>query len=224
MQADSVSIEVEEAEALQGLLLTPEDAWCVCVLAHGAGAGMSHAFMEDAAQALAVRGVATLRFNFPFMARAGGFSRKDTPETAARCVRAAARHAREACTGLPLFAGGKSYGARMTSMADAAQAIDDVRGLVLMGFPLHLAKKPSVARAEHLSRVRQPMLFLQGDRDALADLTLMHGVCSGLPNAHLHVVEGADHGFGVLVRSGRKPEQVMTELADVSAEWMRALC
>jgi len=147
------------------------------------------------------------------------WGRTDPPAVAHGAVRAAVAHARKMAPDLPLFAGGKSFGARMTSQAQAQQPMEDVRGLVFVGFPLHLAKKPAITRAAHLSQVRTPMLFVQGTRDALADLTLMRSVCA-LPQSDLHVVEGADHGFSVLVRSGRSGADVIREIGDSVARWI----
>jgi hypothetical protein len=190
------------------------------VFAHGAGAGMDHPFMAAVAQGLAQRGIAVLRFQFPYVEQ--GSRRPDRPEVAQAAVRAAVAHARELLPGLPLFAGGKSFGGRMTSQAQAAQPLPRVAGLVFLGFPLHPAGKPSLARAEHLQAVELPMLFLQGTRDALAELPLVHQAVARLgPRADLHVVEGADHAFHVLVRSGRTDAQVLDELLDTSAAWMR---
>ena len=199
---------------------TPADAHSVLVLAHGAGAGMQHPFMATLAGALAERGVAVLRFQFPFMQL--GSKRPDPPALAQSAVRAAVDEAGRRWPGLPLFAGGKSFGARMSSQAQAAAPLPGVRGLVFFGFPLHPAGKPSVQRAEHLARVPLPMLFLQGTRDALADLALVREVVSPLADrATLHVVEGADHGFEVLKRSGRANVEVIHELAATAVAWMQ---
>lgn len=203
------------------LLLHPPDAWALLVLAHGAGAGMRHRFMESMAERLARRGVATLRYEFPYWAR--GSRRVDPPAVLERAVRDAVTAGALLCPDLPRFVGGKSLGGRMTTRA-AADGPLNVRGIVLFGFPLHPAKRPGIERAEHLTRVPHPMLFLQGTRDALADLDLLGPVLMPLQEtglATLHVVEGADHGFDVLKRSGRTGDQVLEELADVSAAWMR---
>jgi len=191
------------------------------VLAHGAGAGMRHAFMAALAGALARHGLAVLRFEFPFMAQ--GTKRPDPPAVAQAAVRAAVAEAALQWPQLPLFAGGKSFGARMTSQAQASAALAGVRGLVFFGFPLHPAGQPGVVRAAHLADVQLPMLFLQGTRDALADLDLVRGAAAGLGGrATLHVVEGADHGFEVLKRSGRANEEVIEELATVASAWIGA--
>jgi predicted alpha/beta-hydrolase family hydrolase len=206
---------------LPGLLDEPAQASAGLVLGHGAGAGMAHPFLEQLAQGLASRGVAVLRYQFPFMAN--GSRRPDPPAIAQGAVRSAVAEAARRWPGLPLFVGGKSFGGRMASQAQAAGPLPAVRGLVFVGFPLHPAGKPSSARAAHLGAVRLPMLFLQGTRDALADLDLLGPVVRDLgKGAVLHVVEGADHGFEVLVRSGRTAEQVREELIEAAAGWMLA--
>jgi uncharacterized protein len=223
MQDDitSLRITVDDGSSVSALLQVPRDAFALLVLAHGAGAGMHHAFMGELAGALAGCGVATLRFQFPFME--SGRKRPDDAPVAQRVIRAAVAAAAERGAGLPLFAGGKSFGGRMTSQAQAAQPLDGVRGLVFFGFPLHPAGKPGTGRAAHLAQVRVPMLFLQGTRDVLADLELMRSVVSPLgAHATLHGVDGADHAFHVLVRSGRTDTQVVQELAGTAARWMRS--
>jgi predicted alpha/beta-hydrolase family hydrolase len=205
---------------VSGLFLRPDDAWALYVLAHGAGAGMRHRFMEVVARALAARGVATLRYQFPYVEH--GSRRPDPPGILEATVRAAVAQARELAPSLPLVAGGKSMGGRMTSNTMARRSIDGVRGLVFLGFPLHPPKQPATARAEHLAQVQAPMLFLQGTRDTLADLDLITGVCEGLGGrATLHIVEGADHSFSVLKRSGRTDAQVLDELTDTVTDWVR---
>jgi predicted alpha/beta-hydrolase family hydrolase len=207
---------------VSGLLVRPPDAWALYAMAHGAGAGMRHRFMEEVATALAGQGIATLRYQFPYT-EAGG-RRPDPPAVLEATVRAAVSTAREAAPGLRLIAGGKSMGGRMTSSAMAKAPLEGVSGLVFLGFPLHPAKQPAVTRAEHLDAVASPMLFLQGTRDDLADLALMTSVCGRLgPRATLHVVEGADHSFAVLKRSGRNGREVMEELVTAIADWTRAL-
>ena len=204
-----------------GILLRPPDAWANYVLAHGAGAGMRHRFMESIAHALAERGIATLRYQFPYVEARS--RRPDPPGVLEAAVRAAVAKARDATPDLPLIAGGKSMGGRMTSSAMARRPLEGVLGLVFLGFPLHPSKRPDVSRAEHLDRVESPMLFLQGTRDDLADLELITSVCGRLGSrATLHVVEGADHSFSVLKRSGRTNAEVMEELALTIAEWCRA--
>lgn len=181
---------------------------------------MQHSFLAALAAGLAQRRIATLRFQFPYQEQ--GSRRPDPPAVAQAAVRAAVAEAARQLPGVPLFAGGKSYGGRMTSQAQAAGPLPAVRGLVFVGFPLHPAGKPCVARAGHLDAVDVPMLFLQGTRDALAELPLLRDVTSRLgPRATLHVVDGADHAFHVLVRSGRNAAQVLEELLDAMAEWMR---
>jgi len=202
------------------LLDAPTDAHACYVFAHGAGAGMRHAFMAAIASGLAERRIATLRFQFPFMEQ--GSRRPDTPAVAHDAVRAAIQAASERLPGLPLFAGGKSYGGRMTSQAQAEEPLAEVRGLVFVGFPLHPAGKPSTERAKHLSDVQLPMLFLQGTRDALAELKLVKQTTARIADrASLHIVEAADHAFHVLVRSGRTDAQVREELLDAMAGWMK---
>src|SRR5213082_4069319 len=203
---------------VSGLLLRPADARLLYVLAHGAGAGMRHPFLESLAQRLADRSVATLRYQFPYMERRA--SRPDPPAVAAAKVRAAAAEAARLAPELPVVAGGKSFGGRMTSTAQAEAPLPGVRGLVFLGFPLHPPGKPGDKRAEHLERVHIPMLFLQGDRDEFADLKLLKPVVKRLgERAKLHLVEGGDHSFKVLKRSGRTDADVMSELADAMVRW-----
>jgi uncharacterized protein len=205
---------------VSALLDVPTNAEACYVFAHGAGAGMQHAFMAALAQGLAERGIATLRFQFPYMEQ--GAKRTDTPAVAQATVRAAVEEAAKRLPGVRLFAGGKSFGGRMTSQAQAAEPLPGVRGLVFVGFPLHPAGKPSIERARHLADVRVPMLFLQGTRDALADLDLVRETTAQLGRrATLHVVDSADHSFHVLVRSGRDDAQVREELLETMAGWMK---
>jgi uncharacterized protein len=205
-----------------GILLRPPDARLLYVLAHGAGAGMRHRFMDAIAQALAASGIATLRYEFPY--RAAGGRRPDPPPVLHATVRAAVAEAARLAPDLRLVAGGKSLGGRMTSGAQAREPLAGVRALVFLGFPLHPPKQPGVSRAEHLAGVHIPMLFLQGTRDDLADLALVTGVCRDLgPRATLHVVDGASHAFEVLKRSGRTNEEVRGELVRTIEEWCRAL-
>ena len=175
-------------ERLDALVLRPAGAWLMYVLAHGAGAGMRHAFLQKIAESLAEERIATFRYQFPYMQ--AGRDRVDPPGVAHAAVRAAVATAREAAPDLPLIAGGKSFGGRMTTQAQADAPLPGVRGIVLLGFPLHPAGAPSVNRAEHLARVEVPMLFLQGTRDELADLSLLRPVVEKLPRARLHVVDG----------------------------------
>jgi len=207
---------------VSGILLRPPDAWVAFALAHGAGAGMRHPFMERVAQALAERGVATLRYQFPYMESGG--RRPDPPGVLEATVRAAVGTAHELAPQLPLVAGGKSLGGRMTSNAQARRPLAGVSGLVFFGFPLHPPKQPGEGRAEHLRAVEPPMLFLQGTRDTLADLDLITSVCQRLgPKATLHVVDGADHSFAVLKRSGRSDAAVLEELVGTVVDWCRPL-
>jgi hypothetical protein len=208
----------EQVGSVSALLELPPGARALYVLAHGAGAGMRHRFMEAVAAGLAERGVATLRYQFPYI-EAGG-RRPDPPGVLEATVRAAVAQAGAAAPGLPLVAGGKSLGGRMTSSAAAKAPLPGVRGLVFLGFPLHAPGRPGSERAAHLEQVQIPMLFLQGTRDALADLALVSGVAGRLPKATLHVVEGGDHSFAVLKRSGRTEAEVMTELADTIVAWL----
>ncbi|WP_374447583.1 alpha/beta family hydrolase [Stella sp.] len=189
------------------------------VLAHGAGAGMTHPAMAAAADGLARRGVAILRYQFPFMER--GTKRPDPPAVAQATVRAAVALGRDLAPGRPLFAGGRSYGGRMTSQAEAASPMPGVAGLVFLAFPLHPAGRPGRERAQHLARIARPMLFLQGTRDALADPVLLRETVEGLgPIATLELADGADHAFHVLARSGRSDAEVLAGLLDAAARWM----
>jgi uncharacterized protein len=197
------------------ILRRAPDSFCLYVLAHGAGAGMRHPFLEALADALAARGVATLRYEFPYME--DGKRRIDPPPVLHARVHEAVEAA--ALEGLPLFAGGKSMGGRMTSQAHALGALAGVRGLAFVGFPLHPAGQPGTQRAAHLSGVRLPMLFLQGTRDELADLALLRPVVEELPQAMLHVVEDADHSFHVRKKSGRSDSEVLDELSRTFAGW-----
>ena len=192
------------------------------VLAHGAGAGMRHPFMEAISQALLDRDAATLRYEFKYMEERR--NRPDSPAVAAERVREAVVRAGAEWPGLPLIAGGKSFGGRMTSTAQAERPLDSVVGLAFLGFPLHPPGKPSVARAEHLFHVEVPMLFLQRTRDEFAQLDLLTDTCEKLgPRATLHLIDGGDHSFKVPKRTGRTAEQVMGELADRLVAWAGAL-
>jgi predicted alpha/beta-hydrolase family hydrolase len=215
----SVDIAVGEAHRVSGLWLAPEQARAAYVFAHGAGAGMRHAFMEAAAQGLAERGIATLRYQFPYMER--GSRRPDAPLLAQATVRAAVAVAERQAPRLHLFAGGKSFGGRMSSQAQAAAPMPGVRGLVFLGFPLHPAGEPSDDRAAHLSDVQVPLLFLQGTRDELADLSLLQPLVARLgERATLHALTDADHSFHVPAKSGRKDPQVLAEALDAFAAWI----
>jgi predicted alpha/beta-hydrolase family hydrolase len=205
---------------VSALLVRPSDAWLLYVVAHGAGAGMRHRFLGSISEALASRGVATLRYQFPYMER--GTRRPDAPAVAEATVRAAVKRAGDVEPDLPLIAGGKSFGGRMTSGA-AAKSLPGVRGLAFLGFPLHPPGQPGTSRADHLDRVELPMLFLQGTRDAFAELELITAVCGRLDNrATLHLVDGGDHSFAVPKRSGRTPEAVLEELSDTMVEWAQS--
>ena len=221
IRTTALTISWTGGTTLPGLLDMPADVAACYVFAHGAGAGMEHAFMAAIARGLAQRGIAVLRFQFPYMAQ--GSRRPDPPAVAQGSVHAAVQEAGTRLAGVPLFAGGKSYGGRMTSQAQAAEPLAGVRGLVFAGFPLHPAGKPATDRAAHLAGVRVPMLFLQGTRDALADLDLMRQTIEALGSrAALHVIEGGDHSFHVLARSGRKDDEVREELLDTMAGWMKS--
>jgi uncharacterized protein len=203
------------------LLEMPDAAEACYVMAHGAGAGMSHPFMEAVANELAAHRIATLRYQFPYMER--GSKRPDTPAVAQAAVRAAVAEAARRAPGLPLFAGGKSFGGRMTSQAQAEDAPPGVRGLVFFGFPLHAPGKPSDERAAHLARVTVPMLFLQGTRDEFATLDLLQPMVKRLGElATLELFEDADHSFHMPARSGRKDAEVREEMLDRMARWMQA--
>jgi predicted alpha/beta-hydrolase family hydrolase len=210
------------AGEVSAILIRPAAARWLYVFGHGAGAGMRHPFMEDAATALAGRGFATFRYQFAYQEK--GSRRIDPQPILLATVRAAIDAAREAAPDLPLLAGGKSMGGRMTSMAASKDPLDGVRGVAFFGFPLHPAGAPGQGRADHLALVAVPMLFLQGTRDTLADLDLLRPVIDNLGSrATLHVVEGADHGFNVLKRSGRTPADVMDELTRTMEGWAETL-
>jgi uncharacterized protein len=219
MQAmDDLRFAVPGGGEVSALLLRPGKARWLLVLAHGAGAGMNHPFLATLAEELAGAGVATFRYQFPYMEQRRRVP--DSPAVLTATVVAAVRAAAEAALGLPLLAGGKSMGGRMTSQAAAQQALEGVRGLVFFGFPLHPPNRPGTKRAEHLEKVGVPMLFLQGTRDAFADLTLLRPICRQLGSrATLHIVEGADHSFHVLKNSGKTDGEVLQKLAQTTASW-----
>jgi predicted alpha/beta-hydrolase family hydrolase len=222
MNAQRLQLDLENAASVSALLLRPDNARACFVFAHGAGAGMSHPSMETIATGLGDRGIATLRYQFPYMEK--GSKRPDAPAVAHAAVRAAVGEAARCCSGLPLIAGGRSFGGRMTSQAQAIAPLSGVRGLAFLGFPLHPVGKPSAARAAHLSDIHIPMLFLQGTRDQLAELTLLEPVVKDLGGlASLHVVQEADHSFHVLARSGRNDREVMNEVLDTLAAWIGRL-
>ena len=218
MEAQKITLTVGD-EMVSGLFLRPPDAKALYVFAHGAGAGITHKAMESNAQGLAERGVATLRYQFPYMEK--GSKRPDSPRIAHAAVRAAAAEALRIASDLPLFAGGRSFGGRMTSQAQADAPLPGVRGLAFLGFPLHPAGKPGIDRAEHIARVEVPMLFVSGDRDALADLDLLKPVVDSLGDrATLHLIANADHSLKVAAKSGRTPAEVEAEALDALANWM----
>ncbi len=216
-----LKLHVDGADTVSALLLVPPAARACYVFAHGAGAGMSHEFMERVSAGLADRGIATLRYQFPYME--GGGRRPDVPAVAHATVRAAVDEATRRCTGLKLFAGGKSFGGRMTSQAQAIAPLPGVRGLAFLGIPLHPAGKPSDTRARHLRDVSIPMLFIQGTRDKLAEREWLEPVVKRLgPLSSLRPVAEADHSFHVLARSGRNDGEVMDEVVDTLAAWIGA--
>jgi predicted alpha/beta-hydrolase family hydrolase len=220
---DRFRIEVDAQRSVSALLLEPSEPTACFVFAHGAGAGMTHPFMEAVAQRLYERGIVTLRYQFPYMeARA---KKPDPPTIAHATVCAAVNAARERLPNVRIIAGGKSFGARMTSQAQAASPLPDVTGLAFLGFPLHPAGKPSSERAAHLAQVKTPMLFLQGARDKLAELSLIRSVTRKLgAAATLYEIEGADHSFHVSAKSGRKDDEVIREAVDVFSQWVERLC
>ena len=221
MGPETTSIRVGD-ESVTGLLLRPDGAKVLYLFAHGARAGMRHKAMASNADGLAERGIATLRYNFPYMEKGSG--RPDRPPVARAAVKAAAAHAADIASDLPLFAGGRSFGGRMTSQAQAAEPLPGVRGLAFLGFPLHPARKPGVDRADHLKDVHVPMLFVSGSRDALAELDLLRPVVAGLDDpATLHIVEHADHSFNVAAKSGRTGAEAEAEALDALAGWMLSL-
>ena len=209
-------------ESVSALLIRPANAKALYSFAHGARAGMMHKSMASNAEGLAERGIATLRYQFPYMEK--GSKRVDPPKVAHAAVRAAAAEAAKIAPDLPLFAGGRSFGGRMTSQAQADEPLPGVRGLVFIGFPLHAAGKPGIERAEHLQRVQIPMLFVSGERDSLAELDLLKPVVAGLGSrATLHLVRDADHSLKVPAKSGRTSAEAEAEALEAMAEWMTAL-
>lgn len=221
MSAKSRTIKLPSGGTVSGLWLKPAGAEACLVLAHGAGAGMTHKSMEATAQGLAERRIATLRFNFPYMEKGGG--RPDSPAVAQAAVRAAVDEATKLSPDLPLLAGGRSFGGRMTSQAQSEGPLPNVQGLVFFAFPLHPAGKPGVERAEHLSKIRTPMLFLSGSRDPLAELDLLKPVVKKLgKRAKLVLAADADHSFHAPAKTGRKDPEVFAELLDAARDWMLA--
>jgi predicted alpha/beta-hydrolase family hydrolase len=222
VSTQQLDIEIGKAASVSALLIRPATARACFVFAHGAGAGMTHPFMAAVAAGLGERDVATLRYQFPYMEN--GSKRPDSPAVAHATVRAAVAEAGRCCSGLPLIAGGKSFGGRMTSQAQAAAPLAGVHGLAFLGFPLHPVGKPSSDRANHLAEVHIPLLFMQGTRDNLAEVALLEPVIGKLgPSASLHLVEGADHSFHMLARSGRNDREALGEILDAFAGWIGAL-
>jgi predicted alpha/beta-hydrolase family hydrolase len=220
--AEPITLVIDAAHTVSGLMWMPARARACHILAHGAGAGMAHPFMHSVAAGLAERGIATLRYQFPYMEKRA--KRPDPPRLAHATVRAAAAEAARLAHGLPLIAGGKSFGGRMTSQAQAESVLPGVCGLVFLGFPLHPANRPSDERADHLFKVEVPMLFLQGTRDALAQAKLIASVTKRLgERASLHLIGDADHSFHVPARTGRTDREVLDDLLEVAAQWMLAL-
>lgn len=218
MNAEPVVMAVDTDQSVSGLWLKPEQADACIVLAHGAGAGMAHKSMTAIAEELAERRIATLRYNFPYMER--GSRRTDAPALAHATVRAAVAEASRLAPDLPLFAGGRSFGGRMTSQAQALEALPKVLGLVFFAFPLHPPAKPGVERAEHLAEVRIPLLFLQGSRDEFARLDLLEMTVDSLGDlATLKLLDGADHAFHVPAKSGRRDADVLAEALGAVREW-----
>jgi uncharacterized protein len=219
---EKLRFSVEKGGEVSALLLRPPEPDWLLVLAHGAGAGMTHPFLESLAQEFAAANIATFRYQFPYMEQRRGVP--DRPPVLVATVNAATQAARKAAPGIPLLAGGKSLGARMTSTAASQTALDEVRGLVFFGFPLHPPKQPAVQRADHLAEVTIPMLFLQGTRDSLADLTLLGPIAAHLaPRATLHIIDTADHSFHVLKSSGQTDAEVLQELAQTTSDWANSL-
>jgi predicted alpha/beta-hydrolase family hydrolase len=217
-----ITIAVGDTTRISAVLQAPPDPSACFVFAHGAGAGMAHPFMAAVAAGLAERGIASLRYQFPYMERQA--KRPDPPQVAHAAVRAAVAEARRQSPELPLIAGGKSFGGRMTSQAQALAPLEGVVGLAFFGFPLHPAKRPSRDRAKHLSDVKIPMLFLQGTRDALAELGELEPVCDALGSrATLKLFADADHSFHVPARSGRKDADVRAEMLDAFADWVHGI-
>jgi len=214
-----ITFAVSDTQRVSGLLQVPNDARACYVLAHGAGAGMAHPFMSAIAHELAARDIATLRYQFPYMEN--GSKRPDPPKIAHATVRAAVAATAQLLPQTLLIAGGKSFGGRMTSQAQAAAPLPGVRGIVFLGFPLHPAGQPSSNRAEHLAQVTAPMLFLQGTRDELAHLPLLQTLVADLgPRATLELFDDADHSFHVRKSSGNTDAQVIAKMADVFAAWI----
>jgi uncharacterized protein len=216
--SEPLRLHVEGTGEVSALLVRPKNARWLLALAHGAGAGMTHPFMENLCEEFSATGIATLRYQFPYMEQRRRVP--DAPAVLTATVMAAVQAAKKAATGLPLLAGGKSMGGRMTSQAAAQHPLDGVRGLVFFGFPLHPPNRPGTKRADHLAKVTIPMLFLQGTRDTFADLNLLRPICKKLgARATLYIIESADHSFHVLKSSKRTGPDVLRELAETTASW-----
>ncbi|MCB9253516.1 MAG: dienelactone hydrolase family protein [Bdellovibrionaceae bacterium] len=219
MRARKISLKIADGKT-SGLLRLPTKSAAIFVMAHGAGAGMEHPFLENLSAGLAKRGIASLRFNFPYME--AGKRRPDSPAVAKQAIAAALERAKKEAPSLPCLLGGKSFGGRMASQLAAEKSLS-ILGLVYLGFPLHPPDKPATKRAAHLPSITVPQLFLQGTRDKLADLALMKETVAPLKKATLLIIDGADHGFDVLKRSGRTPQEVLDELADSVMQWTMKL-
>ena len=219
--SEPVTINVDEGVHVSGLLESPSGARACFVLAHGAGAGMAHPFMAAIATGLEERGIATLRYQFPYMEKGG--KRPDPPKLAHATVRAAVEEAIRLMPDIPLIAGGKSFGGRMTSQAQAAEPLREIQGLAFLGFPLHPAGRPAQDRGKHLFEVQIPMLFLQGTRDALAMLDQLEPLCKALGKlATLKLFQDADHSFHVPARTGKKDPQIRSEMLDALVQWIES--
>jgi uncharacterized protein len=221
-RSEQLRFHVEGAAEVCALLVRAKSARWLLVLAHGAGAGMTHPFMENLSNELSARGIATFRYQFPYMEQQRRVP--DPPAILTATVAAAVQTAKKAAPGLPVLAGGKSMGGRMTSQAASQHSLDSVQGLVFFGFPLHPPKRPGTKRAGHLAKVTIPMLFLQGTRDTFADLNLLRPVCAELgQRATLHIIESADHSFHILKSSKRSDADVLRELAETAASWAETI-
>lgn len=215
----NLKIQIPQAESVSAILQIPDDAWCLMVFAHGAGAGMNHNFMQQVANKLEKKGIGTLRFNFLYMEKGGG--RPDLPHIAHGVLGAAVARAREYADKIPVVGGGKSFGGRMFSQLMSTDNPTDISAIVFFGFPLHAPGKPGKERAGHLTKVKVPMLFLQGTRDSLANLDLIKEVSKSLRKATLFVLEGGDHSFKVPKKTGLTEGQVLDKLVDETAGWLR---
>jgi predicted alpha/beta-hydrolase family hydrolase len=220
--SEPVRIPINGGDAVSGLFESPASPHACYVFGHGAGAGMAHPFMARVAQGLAERGIATLRYQFPYMER--GSRRPDVPKVAHAAVRGAVAEAARRSPRLPLFAGGKSFGGRMTSQAQSASPLPGVIGLLFFGFPLHPAGKPSIDRAQHLAGVKVPMLFVQGTRDEMADASLIEPTVEALRGtATLHWVPEGDHSLHVPAKSGRSDDEVLSIALDAARNWVERI-